>query len=293
MLKFLSLKLSKEDEEKKQEVFSYLREVYKGYQDPWGFDLDAVEKAISFFLPFYRNYFKVRVFGAENVRDVPYMAISNHTGQIPIDGILITIAFLFDVSPPRVLRSMIERFMASLPVLGELSGEVGSILGDRKNCEYLLRNKQSILVFPEGVKGISKSTPQYYKTQKFTNGFLRTALKEKISILPIAVIGAEEMFPFVFHTHKLAKMLKLPALPLSANFLPLPSPIDIYIGKEYKLPNFLSPEAPDKEIREHVYKIETKVKNLLSIGLKNRRPFFEEVRNPILKIFKKKTHGRQ
>src|SRR5690606_40654678 len=100
--------------------------------------------------------------------------------------------------------------------------------------------------------------------------------------------SAEEMFPFVFHAKNLAKLLKFPALPLTANLLPLPSPIDIYIGEEYELPKDLSAEAPDKDIREHVYRIETKIKKQLATGLKNRRPFFEEIRNPIKRMIKKR-----
>lgn len=272
MLNFRPLKLSAEDEAKKQEVIALLREKYKDYKDPWGFDLDTIERAINLFLPLYRNYFKVRVFGAENVQDKTYMIVSNHTGQVPIDGILITLAFAFDVHPPRILRSMIERFMANLPFLGEMTAQAGSILGDRKNCQYLLNNNQSILVFPEGVKGISKSTHNFYKMQKFSNGFLRIALQEHTPILPVSVVGAEEMFPLVFHARHLAKLLKLPALPFTANIIPLPSPIDIYIGEEYELPKELSAEAQDKDIREHVYRIESRIKQLLANGLKQRRP---------------------
>lgn len=289
MLKFSPLKLSEEDKAKKQEVMMLLREKYKDYKDPWGFDLDTIEKAINLLFPLYRKYFRVRVFGAENVKDKTYMLVSNHTGQIPIDGMLITLAFAFDVHPPRILRSMIERFMAGLPFIGELTAEAGSILGDRRNSQYLLQNGQSILVFPEGVRGISKNTPDFYKVQKFSNGFLRIALQEHTPILPVAVVGAEEMFPFVFHAKNLARLLKFPALPLSANLLPLPSPIDIYIGEEYELPKDLSAEAPDKDIREHVYRIETRIKKQLAIGLKNRRPFFEEIRNPIKRMIKKRS----
>src|SRR5690606_28165484 len=142
---------------------------------------------------------------------------------------LLGIAFAMDVQPPRVLRAMIERFMAQLPFLGDLTAQTGSILGDRANCQYLIDRGESILIFPEGVRGVSKNTPDYYKLRPFSQGFYRIALQKKTPILPVCVIGAEEMFPFVVHARKLGAMLKLPTLPLSANLLPLPSPIDIYI----------------------------------------------------------------
>lgn len=276
-----------EDDAKITEVFALLREKYQKYQDPWGFNLDLCEKTLRTLLPVYRRYFKVRVFGQENVADNSFIIVSNHTGQVPLDAMLITIAFAIDIQPPRILRAMVERFMAQLPFIGDLAAQTGSILGDRANCQYLLENKESILVFPEGVRGISKNTTQFYRTQHFSQGFYRIALQNRTPILPIAVVGAEEMFPFVWHIKSLAKILKIPALPLTANAIPLPSPIDIHIGKPIQVPEDLSPEAPDKDIKEQVLKIEGQVKKLLAVGLKHRRPFFDEIRKPLSKLILK------
>lgn len=294
----LNLKLiSSEDEQKINDVFASLRERYKGYKDPWGFSLDRCEQILRTLLPLYRNYFKVRVFGVENVEDRPYIIVSNHTGQIPLDGALITIAFAMDVYPPRVLRAMIERFMAQLPFVGDFTAQGGSILGDRQNCEFLIDNGESILVFPEGVRGISKNTPDFYKLRPFSQGFYRIALEKKTPILPVCVIGAEEMYPFVFHAKKLASMLHLPSLPLSLNVLPLPSPIDIYIGKEIPIPQNLSPEAPEKDVKENIYHVENSIKRMLIHGLRYRRPFFDPIRKPIskyvLREFRNKANGHE
>jgi 1-acyl-sn-glycerol-3-phosphate acyltransferase len=294
MLKLDHLILSPEDDLKINKIFHHLREKYQDYKDPWGFNLELCEKTLRKILPLYRSYFKVRVFGAENVKDHSYIVASNHTGQVPIDGMLITIAFLMDVTPPRVLRAMVERFMAQLPFIGDFTAQTGSILGDRANCSYLIDHGESILVFPEGVKGISKNTPDFYKLRHFSEGFYRIALQKKTPILPVCVIGAEEMFPFVFHSKKLAKILRVPALPLTANLFPLPSPIDIYIGPEISIPEHLEAEASEKDIKENVFHIENSIKRMLITGLKNRRPFFDSLRKPIskyvIKEFRNKRH---
>jgi 1-acyl-sn-glycerol-3-phosphate acyltransferase len=293
MINFEHLLLTKEDDEKISDVFAFLREKYKDYKDPWGFNLELCEKTLRKLVPLYRSYFKVRVFGAENIQDHSYIVTSNHTGQIPLDGMLITIAFLLEVSPPRVLRAMVERFMAQLPFIGDFTAQTGSILGDRANCAFLIDHGESILVFPEGVRGISKSTPDYYKLRHFSEGFYRIALQKKTPILPVCVVGAEEMFPFVFHSKKIAKILKVPALPLTANFFPLPSPIDIYIGKEIPIPAHLEAEASDKEIKENVYHIENTIKRMLITGLKNRRPFFDFIRKPVSKFVIKELRTKE
>ena len=276
--------LSQDDLDYKEKCFQKLAQRYQHYSDPWGFDLATTEKAINLVYPLYRKYFRVRVFGIENVQDEPYMVVSNHTGQIPIDGMLITMAFALETERPRILHSMIERFMAGLPFLGDLTAQTGSILGDRENCKWLLNNGESILVFPEGVRGINKGTKDFYKLQKFSHGFYRIALHSKTKILPVSVIGAEEMFPVVFQAGRFGKQFGLPSLPIPLNLLPLPSPIDIYIGEPIEVSAQLTPESPDKEIRAQVYQIEKTIKRNIHTGLQARRNFFEWIRNPINKI---------
>ena len=285
--------LTPEDDQKITEVFGELRNRYKDYKDPWGFNLELCESVMRKLMPLYRTYFKVRVFGQENVKNKPYIVVGNHTGQIPIDGMLITLAFAIDIQPPRILRVMVERFLAQLPFLGDLTAQTGSILGDRANCEYLIDHGESILVFPEGVRGISKNTNEYYKLRSFSQGFYRIALQKKTPILPICVIGAEEMFPFVFHAKKIAQMLRLPSMPISANVIPLPSPIDIYIGPEISIPEHMNPESSDKEIKENVFHIETTIKRMIIHGLANRRPFFDSIRKPVSKFVLKEFRNKK
>lgn len=277
-----------EDAQRIEQVFKILEEKYQDYQDPWGFDLQTCKDALLYLWPIYRKYFKVRVFGQENLDEKSYMVVSNHTGQVPIDGILVTMAFIFDVDHPRVLRGMVERFLAGLPFLGSITAKTGSILGDRANALYLLENNESLLVFPEGVRGISKDTSNYYKLQGFSKGFFRIALQAQKDILPVAVVGAEEMFPFVFQAKSLAKFLHTPSLPLSTNYFPLPSPIDIYIGKPYPIPDDISSEASDKEINQHIISIENRIRRMIALGLKNRRQFFDGIRKPISEFFRNK-----
>jgi 1-acyl-sn-glycerol-3-phosphate acyltransferase len=268
----------KEDQKKFDQVFSKLYKVYGKSEDPWGLNLHKSKKSIEYVYPLYKNYFKVRVFGKENVQDRPYMIVSNHSGQIAIDGMLISTAFAMEVDPPRILRAMVERFFTGLPFIGTWAAEGGAVLGDRQNCIKLLEKNQSVLVFPEGVRGVSKSTPDYYKVQSFTKGFFRIALSSNCPVLPVAVVGAEETFPYVYQAKSVAKMLGLPALPISANYFPLPSPVDIYIGEPYEIPEGLDADSPDKEINKHIFEIESIIQTMVDEGLKNRREFWANVK---------------
>jgi len=269
-------------DKKLDEIYSFLEKKYPLGEDPWGLSLKKSKLAMKYSYPLFKHYFKVRVIGKEKIENKPYMIVSNHTGQIAIDGMLVTGAFILDLPEPRIVRAMVERFVGTIPFFGSFAMANGAVLGDRANCYHLLKRGESILVFPEGVQGVAKSTSDYYKLQNFTSGFFRMCLKTGTDILPIAVIGAEEFYPFVYQAKSLARKLGLPALPLTPFFpllgplgiMPLPSPVDIIIGDPYPIPKDLSPDAPDKLIAEHVNKIENTIRKLIADGRKNRRKFW-------------------
>ncbi len=267
-----------------QDIEKGLQKRYTDQVDPWGFDYRAFLKGAKLLAPLYQNYFRVRVFGAENIPKKNFMAISNHSGQIPIDGVLITLATLFHSPNQRVLRSMVERFLVQTPFLGSLVAKAGSILGDRENCRYLIEREESILVFPEGVRGIAKSTSNFYQVQPFTTGFYRLCLEHRLPILPIAVVGAEEMYPKVYHNKTLAKLLNIPALPLTPLFpllgplgmLPMPAPIDIYFGKP--IPIKLKKNASPDDIQKELKNLQQIIQSMINENLPQKRPYlsFEE-----------------
>jgi 1-acyl-sn-glycerol-3-phosphate acyltransferase len=274
---------TKHDKERFDQVFEHLYKVYPDGVDPWGLNLKKARKSIEFIWPVYKHYFKTRIFGKENVQDEAYMIVSNHSGQIAIDGVLISTAFAMEIDPPRILRSMVERFFTGIPFVGYWAAEGGAVLGDRQNCLNLLKKNQSVLVFPEGVRGVSKSTPDFYKVQPFTKGFYRLARNAKVKILPIGVVGAEEFYPMVYQAHGVAKSLGLPALPISPNLVPLPSPVDIHIGKPYEIPADIDQSASEEVINKEVIKVTNMIKDLVENGLKQRREFWGTSKNGNIK----------
>ena len=263
----------------KRKLALNLKKKYPQGTDPFNFNPNTGLKYIDLFHFLYSKYFQVRVYGAENITNKQYIVVANHSGQIAFDAFLVSIAFLTDLRAPLPLRPMMDRFVIKMPFIGSWISELGGVLGDRKNCNYLLSRGESILVFPEGVKGIAKSTFEYYKLKPFSKGFFRIALSSKVEILPVAVVGAEEFYPYVYQLKSLSALLGIPTLPLSPNLLfgplgllPLPSPVDIYIGKPYPLPKNLSMEAPESHIIPHVDRIMKRINKMIIKGRKVQRP---------------------
>lgn len=274
-----------------EEQYQKLHERYLGKTDPWGLNIKTCKAAMLACLPFYKKYFRVRFYGDHNIEDTPYIITSNHSGQIPIDAMLVGLALALESENPRIARAMVERFLAKLPFLGEMSAKLGAILGDRENAEYLLSRGESLLVFPEGVRGISKSTKDFYKLQSFPSGFVKIAAKTQTPILPIAVVGAEEFYPLVYNAKSLAKLMGLPSFPITPFFpmmgllgaIPFPSPVDIYAGE---------PIAPPKnesfdEINRVKLQVEKKIEQMIRDGLKTRRALTKNLTTPLKQLLEK------
>ena len=164
--------------------------------DPFGYDPKIVSYTAAPVALLYEKYFRVQTFGIENVPDHGrVLLVSNHSGQLPFDGLMIGAAMVLEHDPPRVVRSMVEKWIPRLPFVSVFMARVGQIVGTPDNCRRLLARDEAILVFPEGARGISKTIDKRYKLERFGTGFMRLALETNTPIVPVAVVGAEEQAP--------------------------------------------------------------------------------------------------
>jgi len=273
-------------EKKIDELLSYYEEEHFKLHgpDPFGLVPKNFAKGLRLLLPIYQDYFRVHTFNAENIPEGPVMIVANHSGQLPFDGMMLALSFFLHAPKPIIPRSMADRFLMKLPFLGKLAAETGAILGDRKNCHYILKKQESTLIFPEGIRGISKNTTQFYHLKPFSHGFARLSLAHKMTILPVSIVGAEESYPLVLQLPMLAKLLNIPSFPLTPLFplagplgmIPLPAPMDIYFGKPVKLPEDLHPDVADDELKPYVFNIQENIQQQIREGRKNKRPIFDD-----------------
>jgi 1-acyl-sn-glycerol-3-phosphate acyltransferase len=245
--------------------------------DPWGLDLEVAERALRAARWLYERYFRVRTHGIDRLPPAGrLMVVPNHSGQVPIDGMLIALALVLEGKPPRLVRGMVERWFPSLPFISTLFVRCGQTVGDPENCRDLLRREQTILVFPEGVRGTGKTWFHRYELQHFGTGFVRLALETKTPIVPVAVVGAEETYPSVYNVAWLAKLLGLPYVPVTPFFpllgpvgaLPLPVQIDIRFGAPRLFTG--DPDAPDAEVQPMVDEVKGEIRRLIAEGLAER-----------------------
>ncbi len=246
--------------------------------DPFGLDLAWSRYALSVLWLLYRKYFRCEVHGIENVPDGRVLLIANHSGQLPIDGAMIGSALFFDRDEPRIVRSMVEKFVQMQPFIAVLFVRVGQVVGVPENARKLLELGEAVQVFPEGSRGISKPFSQRYQLTDFGLGFMRLALETDTPIVPIAVVGAEEQYINVANLQSLASTLGLPTVPIVPQWfvpglqLPLPTRYHIYFGEPLRFSG--DPDDDDAIIEEKVFVVKQTIQSMLNRGLKERRGWF-------------------
>ena len=205
--------------------------------DPFGFDPAYLARVIPLTAWLYRSYFRVQVQGAEHIPAGPCLLVANHSGQMPFDGAMIAMAAFLECEPPRVVRSMVERFVPATPFVSPFLARCGQILGTPENCRRLLAAGEAIQIFPEGVRGLNKTWGQRYRLQQFGQGFMRLAMETATPLVPTVLVGAEEQAPSVANWATLGRRMGLPALPLTVTplfgLLPLPTRYRIVFGPPF------------------------------------------------------------
>lgn len=202
--------------------------------DEFGFDPDLTEHVFYPVLrALYRDWFRTEVFGVEHLpRDGAGMVVGNHSGTIAVDAVVLA-AVLHDHHPDhRHLRLLGADLVFRTPVLSALARKSGGTLACTPDAERLLRGGELVGVFPEGYKGVGKRYADRYRLQRFgRGGFVSAALATGAPIIPVAIVGAEEIYPMLADLQPLARLLKLPYFPVTPTFpwlgplglVPLPS----------------------------------------------------------------------
>ncbi|MFN2581514.1 MAG: lysophospholipid acyltransferase family protein [Candidatus Dormibacteria bacterium] len=240
--------------------------------DEFGFDPDFTNALIPFVRLLYRRYWRVDSVGLENIpRRGPALLVSNHSGVLPMDGAMIALAAHEETD--RYLRPLIAGWFGSLPMLSWFLRRAGGTLGHPDDTLRLLGRGELVLVFPEGVRGTGKLYRERYRLRRFgRGGFVEMALRGGAPIIPISVVGAEEIYPMLADIQPVAKMLGFPYFPITPTWpwlgplglIPLPTKWRIRFHEPVRTEEYGAAAAEDPST---VMRISDEVRDRIQAGL--------------------------
>jgi len=210
--------------------------------DEYGFDAELSDAVV---LPtlraLYHQWFRVEVNGIEHIPATGgALLVANHSGGLlPLDAAMTGVAVHDQTPSHRHLRMLGDERVFSTPGLSVLARRMGVTLACTADAERLLNTGELVGVWPEGFAGIGKPFRDRYTLQRFgRGGFVGSAVAAGVPIIPVSIVGAEEIYPVLGRIKALARVLDVPYFPVTPTFpwlgplglVPLPSKWYIEFG---------------------------------------------------------------
>jgi 1-acyl-sn-glycerol-3-phosphate acyltransferase len=252
--------------------------------DDFGFDEPAARTWWPLFDFLYRVWWRVSVTGLGNVPGTGRaLLVSNHSGVLPWDGAMIKTGLRLEHPARRDARMLILDMFTMLPFLQPWLREMGEVRACPENGERLLKRDELVCVFPEGVKGVGKLYRDRYRLARFgRGGFVRLALKSRAPIIPVTVVGAEEIYPNLLRLDFIGRPVGLPYFPITPFFpalgpfgvIPLPTKWWIDFGKPIVFEH--GPELADRPmiVNELADRVRTTLQTMIDSRLARRGNVF-------------------
>ncbi|HXC25559.1 MAG TPA: 1-acyl-sn-glycerol-3-phosphate acyltransferase [Gemmatimonadaceae bacterium] len=214
----------------------------------------------------FSYYCRARVFGEELIpRDRPVIYVGKHPrSYLYLETALLGVFAFWDSGRPpfRVLESA-HASAQRAPLLNWIRRQVGAVAATEENGLDVLRNGESLLIFPGGTRELYGAPDELRWNGRI--GYARLAMIAQVPVVPFAIAGADQQHPMRLSTGK--SSIWLPPIPL-------PVPLDFHFGAP-----LLPPTPPTVPSRVHdsdivagyAAQIRSATEQLLAAGVAGRR----------------------
>jgi 1-acyl-sn-glycerol-3-phosphate acyltransferase len=155
----------------------------------------AIDRLVGLLEPF-STVTQPKLYGVEHLPADGSLLIGNHT----IYGLLDLPFMMAEIWKRRRLavRGLGEHAHYAVPIWRDLLSVGGMVRGTRHNVRALMRERQTIVVFPGGSREVNKRRGQQYQLLwRERIGFARLAIEHGYPVVPFAAVGAEEMLDVI------------------------------------------------------------------------------------------------
>jgi 1-acyl-sn-glycerol-3-phosphate acyltransferase len=168
-----------------------------------------------------RTWFRSEVTGMEQMPEGGALMVSNHSGGlIAMDVPILAVAFHDEFGPERPLY-VLAHDLLFLGSSGPVMRKAGFLPATRENAHAVLTSGGVTIVFPGGDYDVFRPSSRAHIIDfAGRTGYVRTALRAGVPIVPVVSIGGHEDQIHLFRGELLAKMLNLEKL-LRTKYLPV------------------------------------------------------------------------
>jgi 1-acyl-sn-glycerol-3-phosphate acyltransferase len=251
-----------------------------GEVDEFGMDEIVLRRTRPLLDLLQDRYWRIETHGFDRIPPSPCLLVANRSGLLPYDGLMLSHALARASNGSDRPRFLVADWLITLPFVQPYLARLGGVRACRENAERLLSSGQSVVAFPEGLKGAAKVFRERYRLKRFgRGGVVRVALESGVPLVPVGIVGPEEAHPILFKWGTPARAVGLPFFPVTPTFpllgplgvLPLPTKWVIRIGDPIDLDD-LAPDASTDEllISRITEELRAKVQALVDTALTNR-----------------------
>lgn len=229
----------------------------------------------------YSKYFRVRMLGVENLpASGAAMLVANHSGGVPYDGAMLIHGVYRQHPGHRHARALVANFAFRSPWMSQVVARFGGVRASSGTARELLKAGELVAVFPEGLRGVGKLYRERYRLERFgRGGFARLAAEANVPIIPVAIVGAEEIHPVLAKVTTLAKPIGLPYIPITPTFpwlgpfglLPVPTKWTIQLGEPILVPQVNPGGDVNRVVAETAERVRARIDAMITDILSHRR----------------------
>lgn len=182
-------------------------------------DLDArdprfIERVLPLMGLLYDHYFRAETEFEAEFPEGPVLVVANHNAMTGMpDMFCHMVAFWRRHAAGRLAYGLMHDVPFTFPFAGAWLNAWGAIAASPTNAMNALDRGAAVLVFPGGDMDACKPFSRRYEIEfGRRRGFVRTALRAQVPIVPIVSVGAHHSLYILTDGRKIAEALRLPVL---------------------------------------------------------------------------------
>jgi 1-acyl-sn-glycerol-3-phosphate acyltransferase len=210
--------------------------------DDRGFDPVGTKRRFFMIERLAGRYFRATTMGAENIPAGRVVIVARHSGVVPWDAMLL-VAEIYRLTG-RFSWNAGHEYWGRFASLKDLLVPTGMVLGGRAEFEELLRADQICTIFADGGQGNRHA--YYLESDRYKvkpekgfapgcGGYIKVALRTRSPVVPVAIVGTEEIHYCLGDIPQLAEYLGVPFFPLIGSLIPLPARVYVRFGEAIQL----------------------------------------------------------